>query len=291
MLLKIEQVDKKRFLHLVCDHCKIEFQFQYNAQKEKRFHHFCKFACAQAARGKNGVLRPIMEETMRKKMGDDWASQIGHKANATLTAEQRKVRGQKAKKTVLERYGANSATQIPHVRAAADAVRGSPENVAKQKAACFAKFGVESVLSLPHIHALANTPEKCRQRHETMKRNGSYFNSKTEHKFYMFLVERYGEKNVDRQAIINKWPIDFYIKSTKTYVQFDGKYWHGLDRELSDIALFKTPRDKTILRKYQIDREQDAWFKANQIHFIRITDEQFEHNEVAQLPCNLTIDS
>lgn len=267
-----------RFLQLRCDHCKVEFEYPYSRGKSELRFHFCTRACSQAARGKEGVLRPIMEETMRRKMGDDWAKKISQKAQAASTPEQKKERAQKAKRTVIERYGANSAVQIPHVRAAADAVRGSPESVAKRKATTRVRFGVESVLSLPEVHALANTPEKCRQRHETMKRNGSYFNSKSEHAFYDWLVERFGD--VERQVVVNKWPIDFHVKSTDTYVQFDGAYWHGLDRSLDEIARFKTPRDRTILRKFQIDREQDAWFAENSMRLVRVIDKQFKQGKL-----------
>lgn len=62
------------------------------------------------------MLRPVMEETTRRKFGDNWATQIAHKTNESLTNEQRKARGQRAKTTVFERDGVNSATQISHVR-------------------------------------------------------------------------------------------------------------------------------------------------------------------------------
>lgn len=152
--------------------------------------------------------------------------------------------------------------------------RVQPDVVAKQQATVLARFGVKSVLSLPEVHFLANTPEKCRQRHETMKRNGSYFNSKSEDAFYEWLVLQFG--NVERQVVVNKWPIDFYVKSIDTYVQFDGEYWHGLDRSLEEIMRFKTPRDRTILLKYQIDRRQDEWFHKNNLKLIRVTDKQFK---------------
>lgn len=111
-----------------------------------------------------------------------------------------------------------------------------------------------------------------------MKRNGSYFNSSSEHAFFAHLVCKFGQENVERQAVINKWPIDFYVKTIDAYVQFDGEYWHGLDRPLENIAKFATPRDKTILRKFQIDREQDVWFQTHHKTFIRVTDKQFQRN-------------
>ena len=63
-------------------------------------------------------------------------------------------------------------------------------------------------------------------------------------------------------------------------VQFDGEYWHGLNRSLEEILRFKTPRDKTIHCKYQIDRRQDEWFKSTNRRLIRIIDKQFARGEV-----------
>lgn len=271
----------ERSLLLRCDQCEHEFERSNNVQRQLKLrYHFCSRKCSQAARSRTGVLRPIMEETMRRKMGDDWSKQISIKAQAATSAEEKKERAQKAMRTVQERYGVRSAVEIPHVRAAADVVRGSTESTIKRKATTKARFGVESVLSLPEVHALANTPEKCRQRHETMKRNGSYFNSRNEDAFYSWLVGRFGEDDVERQVVVSKWPIDFHVKSIDTYVQFDGEYWHGLDRPIEEIMLFKTSRDKTILRKFQIDREQDAWCAENSLRFVRVTDKQFKRGEV-----------
>lgn len=156
----------------------------------------------------------------------------------------------------------------------------APEVIARRKAVTKERYGVESMLMLPEVRALANTPEKCRQRHETMKRNGSYFNSRSEDAFYGWLVGRFGEDDVERQVVVSKWPIDFHVKSIDTYVQFDGEYWHGLDRPLEEIMKFKTPRDQTIMRKFQIDREQDVWFAENSLRLIRVTDKQFKRREL-----------
>lgn len=182
----------------------------------------------------------------------------------------------------LEHFCSGLCSQRAH-RQLCVVARVRPDVVAKQQATVQARFGVKSVLALPEIHALANTPEKCRQRHETMRDNGSYFNSKSEDKFYDLLVVLYGLENVQRQFVINKWPIDFYVQTTDTYVQFDGEYWHGLDRPLTEIMKFKTPRDKTILRKHQIDREQDNWFRDNDKRLVRITDKQFQRGQLGEL--------
>lgn len=269
-----------RILQLCCDHCNIVFEIPYCKGKISRTFHFCKFACSQAARGNGGVLRPIMEETMRRKMGDDWAKQIRRKAHESQTSEQRKVWAQKAKQTVLERYGANSACQIPHVRKSCLEKGQTSEAKAKRKATTLAHFGVESVLSLPQIHHLANTPEACLKRHETMVRNGTYFTSRPEERCYELLCEKFGSDDVFRQVWMNRWPIDFYIESIDTYVQEDGVYLHGLNRPIELIAERRTEKDRQIHEKWLTDRRQDAWFLEKNKRLIRITDEQVKRGEI-----------
>ena len=184
--------------------------------------------------------------------------------------------------TQLEHFCSRKCSQAAHQHLRL-AMAAKPESVAKRKVTTKKRFGVESMFKLDRVHQLANTPEKCRQRHETMKRNGSYFNSKSEHSFHNLLMELFGEENVQRQVVVNKWPIDFYVKTIDSFVQFDGEYWHGLDRPLVEIMQFKTPRDKTILRKYQIDREQDNWFRDHDLRLVRITDKQFERGQLMEL--------
>jgi len=280
MILKEFSCGKKRFLSLQCDNCQLIFERSYGINQHKIKFHFCTRACSQAARSTDGVLRPIMEATMRRKYGDDYQAKISAKIQSSTSPDKRRARTLKARKTIFERYGVNSAVEIPHVIRARESYQITPDVIAKRKATTFKRFGVESVLSLERVHALANTPNACHKRHATMRDNGSYFTSKPENNFYEFLCEKFGKDNVIRQFEINSWPIDFYVKSIDMYVQFDGEYWHGLNRSLEEILRFKTPRDKTIHCKYQIDRRQDVWFKSTNRRLIRITDKQFARGEV-----------
>jgi hypothetical protein len=78
---------------------------------------------------------------------------------------------------------------------------------------------------------------------------------------------------------MNIWPIDFYVKSIDTYIQFDGEYWHGLDRPLEEIQKFKTSRDRRIFEGWNRDREQDKWFREQGLKLNRITNKQFFRGE------------
>lgn len=114
-----------------------------------------------------------------------------------------------------------------------------------------------------------------------MKFRGSYGKSKIEDAYYVKLCETYGIDNVERQVTPEgtHWPIDFYIKSIDAWIQFDGVYWHGLDRHIELIAEHRSKRDVVIHRKWLTDREQDEWFKKCGLKLIRVTDRQFLQGE------------
>lgn len=72
------------------------------------------------------------------------------------------------------------------------------------------------------------------------------------------------------------WNIDFYIPEINTYVQFDGVYWHGLDRPIELICELQTSRNKAIYNNWVKDRLQDEWFLKTNKRLIRITDLEFK---------------
>jgi hypothetical protein len=74
------------------------------------------------------------------------------------------------------------------------------------------------------------------------------------------------------------WNVDMYVPELDTYVQFDGTYWHGLDRPIEIIRESRSACDTTIYKKWLTDREQDAWFNASGKRLIRITDDEFKHD-------------
>lgn len=125
-----------------------------------------------------------------------------------------------------------------------------------------------------------NSVEACAKRHQTMKRNGTYQKSLPEDALYVYLCEKHGYQNVERNAWVNdRWPIDFYIKDIDTYVQLDGVYWHGLNRPIEIIAAYKNKRDIVIHRKWMTDREQDRWFVEQGMKLVRLTDLEFNEGK------------
>ena len=85
----------------------------------------------------------------------------------------------------------------------------------------------------------------------------------------------FGKNDIEHLVMINNREIDFYIKSIDTYIQFDGIYWHGLDRNINEIKNSDKKRDEGRYKTYMKDREQDGWFKLSDLKLVRITDSEF----------------
>jgi hypothetical protein len=132
------------------------------------------------------------------------------------------------------------------------------------------KFGVTEPFSTPEARVKNVSLETQQKRHETLRKNGTYGSSKPEEECYQQLCEKF--THVERQVRVHRWPIDFYIVSIDTYIQFDGIYWHGLDRPIEEIAQHKTKHDVQIHKKWLTDREQDLWFRENNLRLVRLSD-------------------
>ena len=109
------------------------------------------------------------------------------------------------------------------------------------------------------------------RRHQTKKRNGSYGKSKEEDHLREILVSIFGQDDVEPHAPLNGWDIDFYVRSLNTYIQYDGQYYHGLDRPLEAIRQHKTITDKMIHRTFIRDSYQDHWCVQNNVKLVRIS--------------------
>jgi len=148
----------------------------------------------------------------------------------------------------------------------------------KAKRTMIERYGAECSFQSPMFKERSNSTEACRKRFETMKRNGTYGKSKPEDELFKILCDNYGVENVVRQVMLpeTRWPIDFYVVPIDTYIQLDGVYWHGIGRDVNEVAEYKTKRDVMIHKKMSIDLAQNEWFKANRKTLLRITDKEFK---------------
>lgn len=116
--------------------------------------------------------------------------------------------------------------------------------------------------------------------HESMKINGSYKRSKSEDLLKDILYMIFGEQNVKPQAEIEHddgmWFIDFFIVPLHLFIQFDGAYWHGLDRPIEEIRKSGSSRDQSIAWAYDRDRKQDIWFNERKMLLLRINEKDFK---------------
>ena len=74
---------------------------------------------------------------------------------------------------------------------------------------------------------------------------------------------------VQRYPYVNGWSIDMYVCSIDTYVQYDGVYWHGLDRPIEEN------RNAKITKKYYRDIEQVRWFALHGMKLVRIIETEW----------------
>lgn len=134
-------------------------------------------------------------------------------------------------------------------------------------------------------HSLSDKEKNARiqKQLESYKMSSVSLTSKGETKLYEMLSKKYEVErwkwiftNIDEQVV--RWNIDMYVHNLNVYVQFDGVYWHGLDRPIDVIRSSKSSRDKTIYKKWQSDRQQDVWFQNQNKKLIRITDIDFKND-------------
>lgn len=129
---------------------------------------------------------------------------------------------------------------------------------------------VQSKYAKSKIHGT----EAQARRAELFSTTGHY-SSATENQFYQYLCLQFGSMNIKRQVFVKCWSIDFYVRRYCIYIQFDGIYWHGLDRPIKIIENSESPCDRAIAKAYYRDIEQNVWFKKNNLKLIRITDREF----------------
>jgi len=206
----------------------------------------------------HNVQYPQQSEDIRKKSKKTCLKQFG-----TEHASQSTEIKDKIKKTCIEKFGFSNAMQNEQIRN-------------KQMQTLYERYGVINPSQSKEIRAKIDYQSIAKKAHKTMKQRKNYGKSKIEETFHNTLNVIFNNKNIERQCVLDKWSIDFYITSMKLYIQFDGVYWHGLNRSLETIKLFKNKRDEVIYQTYLRDQMQNNFCKINNINLLRITDQEFK---------------
>jgi len=218
-----------------------------------------KYGCEVSSQ--NEDVKAKNRETCFKNHGVEniWQKKEVHEKAVRLSAmpEAR----QKAKNTCVEKYGVENPF-------AADVFKE------KSKQTLIKNHGVSTPMHSELIKAKYDWKLIKQREHESRRLNGTTGTSKSEHAFFLCLNELYDD--VDRWVTVNGWSIDFHIVSLNTYVQFDGAYWHGLDRPLEVIQQHKTRQDKIIETVFFRDIEQVQWFETHGMKLVRVTDKEFK---------------
>jgi len=249
-----------------CDFCQSIFERKYSKARRTRDleFHFCSRECCASA----SKVGDIIHAKKRKRCLD----QHGVEHTSILLAVQAK---QKA--TMIERWGVEHNI---HLSGAVDTfVSASMTYEAKEKrqATTLERYGVKCFFQTKAIrqhNSMWVSSEEFKDKVKLAKTE-SGLSSKAENCFGVWLRESFPTSNIEEQVVINKWIIDFQIDDV--YVNFDGVYWHGLDRPIEEIAKFRNIRDKRIYHGYFDDRFQDEWFKRQGLTLVRVTD--IEHRD------------
>lgn len=236
-----------------CDNCHNLFAFDKRSDNVGEYI-FCSLRCVNEAQ-RGGCLKTKKEQHFRRKYG-------------VSNPFQAKECQEKSRQSCLTKFGVDHPQRSSGIRE-------------KTEATNIIRYGVASPLQLKDVHSqgikVASSKSSREKAHRTCHRRGHYNRSKIEDRFFEYLTGRFGD--VKRALVVNGWEIDFYILSIDTYVQFDGVYWHGLDRPIETICEFNSPRDMVIYGTFCRDREQDEWFVTNHLRLLRVTDLQFKQGD------------
>jgi gas vesicle protein len=286
--IKIENIQKtrgrryksKRIITCSCDECGKEFQTGYShneLERVKTKFAFCCKECRHKSKIKGGKLcqhiqqkidyvtmQEKIKKTLIEKYGVTNVSQLpDHILKVQKTLQEHgsyldnPIKKEKHKQKMIEKYGYEWPMQNKQV-------------LEKQYNTNLERYGNKHVCATKDVQEKSHSIETIQKRHQTMKNRDFNKISKSENKFYQLLLEVF--PNTIQQQLIHKWNIDFYVPEIITYIQFDGTYWHGLNRTFEDISKLKYKQDKTILSTIERDKQQNIWFQENNIKLLRFKD-------------------
>jgi hypothetical protein len=130
------------------------------------------------------------------------------------------------------------------------------------------RIGTEAAQTgqLAKARELAHTPEAQTKSWQTRKQRGTLKTSAPERAFVEQLRVWFGA--VESHRYVDGFWTDAYIPCINTYVQFDGEYYHGLDRPFDQL-------NESQRAKFDRDRRADAHFLERGLKLIRVTDREY----------------
>lgn len=229
---------------------------------------FCSQACNKKARS-TGKLAQKWKKTKLDRYGVEFSSQVTgasekmlvtrlEKFGTTVPIHHHEEISSKWKQTMKSRYGAEHPLKAIGPKA-------------KRKETVIEKFGADPLALSENRTHLVEAGQKGY--HALIQKHGSVMLSKPEMMLVEWLQLRYGNDNIEQQTKVDHggkkpWLVDAYIKPLGIYVELDGEFWHGLDKQYDQ--LHQNGKDA-----YDRDREQDQWFLSHNMKLVRITDKEF----------------
>ena len=288
----------KRILHLKCDVCNKEFQKSFEKKLSQQKYHSCSYKCRGEGLRSDGIFDLARRAINLEKIGVEyvfqtekfkidvrqiWMDKYGvdnplkvqewHDAgiySASLPQCRASVRS-----TVREKYGYDCVSQVPEFKLKAlislNEKHGDDEHF------------YTNVSQIPYFKQFLNTEQALIKKLQTEKENNTQGTSKIENHFYEKLCQCFDDVFRFQRIPKKRWIIDFYIPSIDTYVQFDGVYWHGLNRPIEEIRKSLTKRDMQIAKAFQKDQAQNAWFQENGLRLVRVTDKEFQQQSFEKI--------
>lgn len=277
----------------VCDNCGAIVLGQARFARTKL--QFCNKQCANESQS-TGVLRDMYEMRCIEKFG------------VASTFASKKIQ-EKSKKTFNKRYDVDNPAQLRLKRGTYVSPFSKTTVQEKCKKTCQQRYGVDNYAKTQEwkqkiektcnerynssfytqtavFQSQINQADMRRKQHKTLKENGYSFNSSNaEIQFEARLKSIFS--NVNSSVLVNGglWPIDYHIVELNVYVQFDGDYWHGLDRQIDEIRKLNNLRDASILKKINTDARQNEWFMTNNFRLFRISESKAKSVSDEELMC------
>lgn len=165
----------------------------------------------------------------------------------------------------LKRFGTKNASQSSQVKE-------------KTRLTMMKNHGVEFATLLPQFISRRNNPDAVVKQITTKKIRKTDRISLAEIRFFDRLEAASG-LIVERQKVLEIWPVDGFNSDTRCYIQFDGVHWHGLDLTKEQLSKFGTQRhERSIITKRHNDAAQNAFVREQGLKLIRVSDRAFKRN-------------
>lgn len=272
-----------------CDVCATQFKLYFCQAKGKKLH-FCCRKCSSSARQSGGLIQQLAAATNLERYGvkNPYQSEL-IKAKIRNTLKTRygadnpqKIHEfkEKSKATSLERYGVDNPAKSELVKEKERNTFHNKTSEEKQEilnrrcTTNLDRYGVAFQMQRKDVLENFDFSLVSQKGHQTKLRKGSYGNVSIIELELKSELEALFESVQHQVSVTKRWTVDFYLSSIDTYVQLDGVYWHGLNRPLEEIKLFKSSKDRSIYGKFLRDQEQNEWFVSNSKRLVRFTDKE-----------------